>query len=146
MALKTATVWLCSDHVGGPTGKKRNNGTATEELRFLCGPCRYYKQDELERSQSFSLVEADSNTSTVALLVVGGEEKGTQCRGYIWATLFLGDKNTGTRPSRLGKCRIWDSKKWSWIPRDSDPGMTALARVGSNCKRHTHPLFTKDVT
>jgi hypothetical protein len=42
-------------------------------------------------------MESGSNTSTVALRVVGGEEKGTQCLGNI---------NTGTWPSRLGKSRI----------------------------------------
>jgi hypothetical protein len=41
-------------------------------------------------------VEADSSTSTVALRVVGGDEKGTQCLGYNRATLFLTDINTGT--------------------------------------------------
>jgi hypothetical protein len=35
-----------------------------------------------------SRVKAGSNTSTVALRVVGGDEKGTQC--YNWATLFSG--------------------------------------------------------
>jgi hypothetical protein len=42
-------------------------------------------------------VEAGSNTSTVALRVVGGDEKGT---------LFLGDINTGTSLSRLKESRI----------------------------------------
>jgi hypothetical protein len=37
---------------------------------------------------------------------VGGDENGTQCLGYIWATLFLGDIYTGTWPSRLGESRI----------------------------------------
>jgi hypothetical protein len=37
-----------------------------------------------------------SNTSTVALRVGGGDEKGTQYLGYNWATLFLGDINTRT--------------------------------------------------
>jgi hypothetical protein len=27
-------------------------------------------------------------------------------RGYNWATLFLGDINTGTWPSRLGESRM----------------------------------------
>jgi hypothetical protein len=36
-------------------------------------------------------VEAGSNTSTVALRVVGGDEKETNAWGYNWATLFLGD-------------------------------------------------------
>jgi hypothetical protein len=62
------------------------------------------------------------------------------------ATLFLGDINTWTWPSRLGEPRIWDSKIWSWVPRDSDLRITALARTSSNCKRQTHPLARKDVT
>jgi hypothetical protein len=51
-------------------------------------------------------VEANSNTSTVALRVVRGNEKGTQCWGYNWATVFLGDINTGTWPSWLEESRI----------------------------------------
>jgi hypothetical protein len=43
-------------------------------------------------------VQAGSNTSTVALRVVGGDEKGTHCVGYNWATLFLGNVNKGTWP------------------------------------------------
>jgi hypothetical protein len=46
------------------------------------------------------------NNSIVSLRVVGGDEKGNQSLGYIRATLFLGDINTGTRPSRLGEFRI----------------------------------------
>jgi hypothetical protein len=26
----------------------------------------------------------------------------------------------------------WESKIWSWIPRDSEPGMTTMARTSSN--------------
>jgi hypothetical protein len=36
-------------------------------------------------------VEAGYNTSTVALRIVRDDKKGTQCRGYNWATLLLGD-------------------------------------------------------
>jgi hypothetical protein len=43
---------------------------------------------------------------TVTLRDVGGDEMGTQCLEYNWATLFLEDINTGTRASRLGKSRI----------------------------------------
>jgi hypothetical protein len=43
-------------------------------------------------------VEAGTNTSTVALQVVGGNEKGPSAWGYDWATLFLGDINTGRGP------------------------------------------------
>jgi hypothetical protein len=68
------------------------------------------------------------------------------CNWYNWATLFLGDINTGTWPSRLGESRIWECKLWSWVPRDSDLRMTPLARASSNCKRQTHPLVREDVT
>jgi hypothetical protein len=34
--------------------------------------------------------------STVALRIVKGDGKGTQCRGYNWATLLLEYINTGT--------------------------------------------------
>jgi hypothetical protein len=33
--------------------------------------------------------------------------------GYNWATLFLGEINTGTWPSNLGESQISDSKIWS---------------------------------
>jgi hypothetical protein len=39
-------------------------------------------------------VEAGSNTSTVALRIVGGDEMGTQYLGLNW-TSPLGDINTG---------------------------------------------------
>jgi hypothetical protein len=60
--------------------------------------------------------------------------------GYNWASLFLGDINAGTWPSRLEESRIWDSKILSWVPRESDPRMTALVRASSNCKRQTRHL------
>jgi hypothetical protein len=59
---------------------------------------------------------------------------------YNWASLFLGDINAGTWPSRLEESRFWDSKIWSWVPRDSDMRMSALARASSNCKRQTRHL------
>jgi hypothetical protein len=46
------------------------------------------------------------------------------CYQDNWDTLFLGDINTGTWPSRLGESRIWDSKyghesrgnlTWEWL-------------------------------
>jgi hypothetical protein len=36
--------------------------------------------------------------------------------------------------------RIWDSKMWSRVPRDTDPKMTVLARASNSCKRQTRPL------
>jgi hypothetical protein len=60
-------------------------------------------------------VEARSNTSTVTLRVVGGDEK--------------------------GKSRILDSKIWPRVLWDSDQKMTALARASCNCKGQTRPLI-----
>jgi hypothetical protein len=57
-----------------------------------------------------------------------------------WATLFLGDINTGTWPSRLGESPIWDRKIWSRVPPNLDPRMTALARASSNYKFQTQSL------
>jgi hypothetical protein len=85
-------------------------------------------------------MQAGSNTSTVVLRVVGGDEKEPGAWGYNWAILFLGDTNTGTGRSRLGESRIWHNKIWSWFALDSDPRMTALTRPSSNCKRQTRAL------
>jgi hypothetical protein len=57
-------------------------GSQVDRIRHPCGDC--------------------SNTCTVALWVVGGDEKGTQCLGYNRATLFLGDINAGTWPPGWG--------------------------------------------
>jgi hypothetical protein len=43
------------------------------------------------------------DTSTVDLRVVRGDEREPSARGYNSATLFLGDINTRTWPSRLGE-------------------------------------------
>jgi hypothetical protein len=48
-------------------------------------------------------VEAGYNTSTVALRVVRGDKREPSAWGYNWATLFLGDINTGTWTSSLLK-------------------------------------------
>jgi hypothetical protein len=69
----------------------KHNFPTIEGMCFLHGPCK---------------VEAGSNTSTVSLLVVGGDEKGTQYLEHTRATLFRGDINTRTWPSRLGESRI----------------------------------------
>jgi hypothetical protein len=102
------------------------------EVRTECILLRHFQNNRLE---------AGSNTSTVTLRVVGGDEKGTQYLGYNWATLFLGHINMGTWASRLGKSWIWDSKIWSRVPRDPEERMTALTRTSSNYKRQTHPLI-----
>jgi hypothetical protein len=53
---------------------------------------------------------------------------------------YLHRSSASRRRRRKWKSRIWDSKIWSRVPRDSDPRMTALARVSSKCKRQTRPL------
>jgi hypothetical protein len=60
--------------------------------------------------------------------------------GITGSPCSWGDLNTGTWSSRLGESRIWDGKIWSWVPRDSDPRITALARPSSNSKWQIHPL------
>jgi hypothetical protein len=41
---------------------------------------------QIQQIQSGSHVEACQNTSTIALQVVKGDEKGTGCLGYNWRT------------------------------------------------------------
>jgi hypothetical protein len=53
-----------------------------------------------------SRVEAEFDTSTVALRVVGCDEKEPSAWEYNCSTMFLGDINTGTWSSRLGESRI----------------------------------------
>jgi hypothetical protein len=71
-------------------------------------------------------VEVGENTSTVALRVVRGDRREPSARGYNWDTLFLGDINTGTWPSRLeGVTRIGS------IKYGLESHETALARTSS---------------
>jgi hypothetical protein len=93
---------LCG-HVVSPATREH----AIMEEIFLCGPCRGYITRTSSSVVVEARVEAGSNSSTVALRIVGGDEKGTQCLGYNWATLFLGDINRGTWPSRLGESPIF---------------------------------------
>jgi hypothetical protein len=53
---------------------------------------------------------------------------------------YLHRSPASRRRRRKWKSRIWKSKIWSWVPRDSNPRMTALASTSSNCKRQTRPL------
>jgi hypothetical protein len=61
---------------------------------------------------NYTRVEAGSNTSTVTLRVVGGDEMGS----------------------------LKSETVWSRVPRDSDPRKTALTRASSKYKRPTLPL------
>jgi hypothetical protein len=57
---------------------------------------------------SVPIVEAGSNTSTAALRVVEGEEKGTRCLGVQLDHPVTEDINTETWSSRLGVGREAD--------------------------------------
>jgi hypothetical protein len=48
------------------------------------------------------------------------------------------------RRRRKGKSRIWGSKIWPRVPRDSNQKMTALVRASSNFKRQTRPLVREN--
>jgi hypothetical protein len=93
-----------------------------------------------------SRVEAVSDTSTVALRVVGGDEKGTQCLGVQLGRPVPGGYKYDDLALQVGESRICDSKMWPRVQRESDLRMTALARTRSNCKRQTHLLVREDVT
>jgi hypothetical protein len=69
----------------------------------------------------------------------------TMSAGITGPPCSWGDLNTGTWSCRLGESRIWDSKI-SWVPRDWNLRIIALARTSSDCKRQTHPLFQQVVT
>jgi hypothetical protein len=58
-----------------------------------------------DQSVSAVRVEAGLNTSTVALRVVGGDEKETSARGYNWATLLLRDTKYGDLALQVGDSR-----------------------------------------
>jgi hypothetical protein len=74
-------------------------------------------------------VEAGSNTSTVALRVVRGDGKGTQCLpgGYKYGDLVL----------QVGGLSKMGTIKYGL---DSDPRGIALARPSSNSKLQTRLL------
>jgi hypothetical protein len=92
-------------------------------------------------------VEAGSNTSTVPLRVIGGDEKGIQ-RLWIYLLQYApgGYKNGELTLQVGGSLESETVNIWSWVPRDSDRRMTALARISSNCKRQTYPLVREVVT
>jgi hypothetical protein len=62
------------------------------------------------------------------------------CQRVINGTNLEFTSPASRRRRRKGKCRIWDSKLWLRVPRDSGPRMTALAKASSNSERQTRPL------
>jgi hypothetical protein len=63
-------------------------------------------------------------------------------RGYNWATLFLGEINIGTWPSRFGSLINRDNKIRT-LPWESDLRNDALAMPGKNWKVQTR-LFVRE--
>jgi hypothetical protein len=49
-------------------------------------------------------------------------------------------RDPASRRRWKGKSRIWDSKIWPRVLRDSDPKITALARASCNCEQQIRPL------
>jgi hypothetical protein len=104
-------LFLCDGEVNTPLYVKR------EELLgngVFCGSRPEAIKEDLRQRRIHPHVEIESNTSTVALRVVGGDEKGNFKSETV--------------------------KIWSQILRDSDPRETALARTRSIYKRQTRPL------
>jgi hypothetical protein len=58
----------------------KNNHATTKELSEAAFVPRLFKENQRDKLL-IPRVEAGSNTSTVALLLVGDDEKGTQCLG-----------------------------------------------------------------
>jgi hypothetical protein len=75
-------------------------------------------------------VEAGSNTSTVALRVVGGDEKGN-----LKTLRVVGGDEKGSLKSEKIRLRV---------QRDSDPRKTTLASASSIYKSQTRPLVRED--
>jgi hypothetical protein len=71
--------------------RQRENTAIMEETFSVCSVPRCYNQDKLAVAVS-SRVEAASNTSAVALRVLGGDEKGSRIWGCNWARVPWGYK------------------------------------------------------
>jgi hypothetical protein len=60
-----------------------------------------------ERTAAVSFLELLlQNAGSIKTGQIGNPEEEPSARGYNWATLFLGDINTGTWPSRLGESQM----------------------------------------
>lgn len=73
-----------------------------------------------------------------------GVTKELSALGYNYVTSFLGNINTETWPSKLGKSPICYSKICSWFSWDSKLRMTSLSRPYNNCILQTRPIIRGD--
>jgi hypothetical protein len=115
------------------TPESRNNEVRRNRPRLGNGSINTYPRQWIDAQQQMKFLESVFSMWSVPMLYKE-TSTGPPCSWGI---------NTGTWSSRLRKYRIWDSNILSWVPRDSDPRMTALARSSSNCKRQTRPLVRK---
>jgi hypothetical protein len=81
-----------------------------------------------------------------ALRVVRGDGKGTQCPGYIWATLFLGDINTGNWLSRLKESQELGQENMVLTLAGTLRAGLCRRGNGSNNKLQTRPLVKEGAT
>jgi hypothetical protein len=86
-------------------------------------------------------VETGYNTSTVAMRVVRGNGKGTQCKGIYLGHPVLGGYKHGDLVLQVGGVSRIGTIKYGLEFRG-----TALARISSNSKLQTHPLVREDAT
>jgi hypothetical protein len=88
----------------------------------------FSNQHWLSKQQSISFprqrIQGESHMRMCVHWVCTGTKREPSFWEYNRTTLFLGDINTGSCPSRLGESRIWHRKMWSWVPRDSDLRLT----------------------
>jgi hypothetical protein len=119
----------------GMTSESLNNGARRNRPLFGNGSINKFPRQRTHEATTKELQEALFSMRSMPRLY--SESRPGKLVEISWGI------NTGTWPSRLRESRIWDSKMWSWIPKDSDPRMTALARTSSHCKRQTRPIVRK---
>jgi hypothetical protein len=100
-----------------------------EKLCFLRGPCKVIIQKNFEAGTAqLTRVEAESNTSTVTLRIVGGDEKGSlksECE-----TVKYGHKSQGTRTRGLARASSIYKTQIRPLVREGAPHKQDL-----NCQR-----------
>jgi hypothetical protein len=112
-------------------------GVLLEAVCCLRSNLRQYKEDQRKKHGFLPLMEADSNTTTVAMRVAGGDEGWTQCLGGItvspcsWGIREPGVAGWGSLESETVK--YCDESRWTRTRN------WRLVRTSSNYKRQTRP-------
>jgi hypothetical protein len=95
--LRDSDHWVITLRKGAPQRQDRKFQTATFQQEVI-SVRKSHKDARYQNSRKV--------TSNFEMWVVGDNEKETQCLWVNWGTLFLGDINTGTWPSRSGVSKI----------------------------------------